>query len=263
MTDALAALETDVEVRKLARALGTDAERFGFLAELPAEDVREFREQAAAALFDAHTPTLRRMAAASRLLPVPVLAVMAQKAFGPLLAARMAGLVEPGRGVEIAARLPTPFLADVAAELDPRRAHRIVSGVPSATAVEVTVELERRRDWITLARFVEHVPDRTAEAGVERIADASLLRVAVMLDDKTRADALVARLPRHRKAGIVSAADEHGLWPELFAVLSRLGDEVVEPLADAATELPPEVLSRASTEASRLGVDHTAFRRES
>ncbi|MFD2397038.1 hypothetical protein ACFSVJ_09810 [Prauserella oleivorans] len=105
MSDALDRLSAHAEVLKLARVLGEDPDRFGFLLDVPAGDIRVLRGQVTEALHGAHLPVLRRLAGASRLLPAPVLAVMAEKAFGALLSARIAGLVDADRGADIAGRL--------------------------------------------------------------------------------------------------------------------------------------------------------------
>ena len=123
------------EILKLARVLDVEAERLEYLARVDADDLRAFREQVTDALFDAHVSVLQRMALAARLLPAPVLAKIAEKVFGPLLCARIAGLVDVGRGVDVAKRLQPRFLAEVAADLDPRRASAIISRIPDRKSV--------------------------------------------------------------------------------------------------------------------------------
>ncbi|GLY71072.1 hypothetical protein [Amycolatopsis taiwanensis] len=191
----------EAEIRKLARLLGAPPERFGYLRKVPPAELRRFREQTSAALFDAHAGPLRRMAAASRLLPGPVLARMAELAFGPLLSARIAGLVDPAQGVEIARRLSPAFLADVAAELDPRRASGIVAGLPKPLMTAVAAELARREDWVTVARFVDHLPESAIEAGLQFVPDSALAEIIALLDDPERVTRLLPPLPRDHLAG--------------------------------------------------------------
>lgn len=191
-------MSSDAEIRKLAHVLGVSPERFDYLREVPAADVRLLRDQMTSALFDAHLGVLERMAGASRLLPSPLLAKMAEKVFGPLLSARIAGLVDAGRGVDIAKRLAPSFLADVAAELDPRRAAGIIAGLPAPVVVTVARELARREDWITIARFVDTLPERTIMASLEVIPDEALPRVAEMLDDPARVHYVLDLLPEDR-----------------------------------------------------------------
>lgn len=88
---------------------------------------------------------MKRMAAASRLLPAPVLAKIAEKVFGPLLCARIAGMIEPGKATDVAVRLPVGFLTDLAVELDPRRSHRVIGNIPSDTVVPIAAELTQRQ----------------------------------------------------------------------------------------------------------------------
>lgn len=185
----------DAEILKLASALKVPPQRFGYLRQVPLEDLRRFREQVTGVLFDAHLGVLQRMAAASKLLPSPLLARMAQLVFGPLLSARIAGLVDPARGVDIARRLPPAFLADVAAELDPRRASGITAGLPERVVNAVAEELVRREDWVTVARFVDHLPGSTIVASLEFIPDAALSHIAALLDDPARIAYLVSLLP--------------------------------------------------------------------
>ncbi|NKQ57646.1 hypothetical protein HFP15_32770 [Amycolatopsis sp. K13G38] len=189
---------TDAEIRKLARVLGVSADRFAYLRDVPQADVRRLRDQVTTTLFDAHLNVLERMAGASRLLPNPLLAKLAERVFGPLLAARIAGLVDIGRGVDIAKRLPPGFLADVAAELDPRRAAGIIAGLPEPVVVRVARELARREDWITIARFVDTLPETTIVASLDVIPDHGLPLVAEMLDEVARVAYIVDLLPDHR-----------------------------------------------------------------
>jgi hypothetical protein len=114
---------------KLARLLGREPHDLAYLERLAADDLRRLRDGVTEVLYDADAAVLRRMAAASRVLPVGVIATLAQRAFGPLLSARLAGLLDLDRAVAVAERLPPDFLADVAA---PRRRRRraAAAGLP-------------------------------------------------------------------------------------------------------------------------------------
>lgn len=189
----------DAEIRKLARLLGAPPERFDYLRKVPLDDLRRFREQTTAALFDAHRGVLRRMAAASKLLPGPVLARMAESVFGPLLSARIAGLVDTAHGVDIARRLSPGFLADVAAELDPRRAPGIIADLPRPLITAVAIELARREDWLTIARFADHLPDSVIVDSLKFVPDDALRTISALLEDPERVFRLRA-LPRGERS---------------------------------------------------------------
>lgn len=250
----LAELESRAEVLKLARLLKTPAERLDFLEQVAADDIRALREQATDVLFDANLGVLQRMAAASKLLPVSVLGRIAEKVFGPLLCARLAGLIDVARGVDVAGRLSPAFLADVAAELDPRRASRIIAGIPADTVREVAHELVGRQDWITIGRFVGHLPDGTVSATLDAVHDEALLRVAFVLDEKERIDHVVDLLPGTRFPGLAAAAAEHDLWPLTFDLLTHLSPAHQQRLTDAVADLEPGVRAQAAEQAEALGL---------
>src|SRR5437660_10323220 len=111
-----------VEIAKLARLLAVAPADLGYLAKVPASDLRALREQIEDMLFTAHGQALSRIATASKVLPAGLVAVIGERAFGPLLCARLAGMLEPSRAVDIASRMPAPFLAQLVVHLDPRRA---------------------------------------------------------------------------------------------------------------------------------------------
>jgi hypothetical protein len=231
---------SQAEILKLARVLGTSPERLAYLERVDAAELQVFREQVTDTLFDANLAVLERMAMASRLLPSPVLAKIAEKVFGPLLCARIAGLVDVSRGVEVAKRLKTPFLTDVAAELDPRRASAIITKIPLDTVVAVAGELVRREDWITVGRFVGHLPDPTVRACLDIIGDAALLRIAFVLDDKDRLDHVVSLLPEDRFRRLLRVAvDDKDLWAPALDLLTHLSEERVAQWHHLISELPP------------------------
>jgi hypothetical protein len=234
------------EILKLARVLDVPPESLDYLARVDADDLQAFREQVTDSLFDAHLTVLERMALAARLIPAPILAKIAEQVFGPLLCARIAGLVDVSRGVEVAKRLEPQFLAEVATQLDPRRASAIIARIPLDTVVAVAAELARREDWITLGRFVGHLPDETVRRSLDVVDDAGLLRIAFVLDDKRRIGHVMSLLPDGRLARLITAAGaDEELWAPALDMLAHLGVKqraAVLPLLDA---LPDGLRARA------------------
>lgn len=245
-------LEAHSETLKIARLLDSTAEELSFLTELPPDELRVFREQVTSTLFDAHHGVLQRMAAASKLLPTPVLAKIAERVFGPLLCARMAGLVETSRGVDVATRLSPSFLADVAAELDPRRASDIITRIPTALVRGVAAELVRRADWIAIGQFVDNLPSPALRAGLDEIDDAALLRIAFVLDHKDNMDDLVDLLDQERLTGIVRQAAYTHQWLAAFDLLAHLGNRNAERLVTAFDTLD----ARTRAEAAKTAREH-------
>lgn len=238
-------LAAQAEILKLARVLGADPARFGYLEKVDPRELQKLRDQVTDVLFDTNLVALQRMAGASKLIPGPILAKIAEKVFGPLLCARVAGVVEPSRGIDIAKRLSPAFLADVAVELDPRRTTEIIAGIPTRMIAGVAGELIRREDWITIGRFVGHLPDATVSASLQVIPNPALLQVAFVLDDKSRIENIIGLLPGSRFDGIVRAAADQDLWSPLLDLLDHLRPETRAKLLAQFAALPAELRERA------------------
>jgi hypothetical protein len=184
---------------KLARLLGRDPADLAYLERLPPDDVRRVRDSVTALLYDADADSLRRMAAAGRLLPSGLIATLAERAFGPLLSARLAGLLDLDRAVDVAGRLPPPFLADVAGELDPRRASTLIARISPQLIGQITAELARRRDYVTMGRFVGHLGDDALAAALTVLDAAALVEVSFLLEGAEQLERLDGHLsPAHR-----------------------------------------------------------------
>jgi hypothetical protein len=222
MNDSLAAR---AEILKLARLLQRDPATLEYLQVVPPDDIRALREQVTDVLFTAHGQALARLATASRLLPIGLVATIGERAFGPILAARITGLLDPSRAVEMAARMPVSFLADVAIELDPRRASGVISRIPAERVAEITAELVRRGEHVTMGRFVGHLAPDAVVAAAEVMDDQALLHVAFVLESKDSICMLVGVLAPERLKGIARAAEGAGLWAEALDLLAHLDPE--------------------------------------
>ena len=234
-------LEGHAEVLKLARLLGADPERFAYLEALQPADVRALRERATVRLYEGDR-RLHRVALAARIPPVPMTAWIAQHLFGPLLCARVAGLLDVGRAVGIAKRLAPDFIADLAIQLDPRRARDIIFALPPALVGEVAQVLTRRGEWIVMGRFVGHMPDASLQAAFDVIDDSGLLRISYFVEEKDQLDHVVRLLDTDRVRGAIRSANEHDLWPQALDLLTRVSPEQAGSLADLAAQDEDDVL---------------------
>ncbi|MFC9436303.1 hypothetical protein [Nocardia sp. NPDC057030] len=230
------------ETIKLARLLDlSDPAALDFLDGLSPEAIRSFRERATDLLFDRDAARMKRVAAATKLVPTAISAKAAERAFGPVLCAAVAGSVEPSRAVDIAKALPARFLAETAIQLDPRRTADIIAAVPATLVVEVARELLRQNDHVTMSRFVGVVPEKSMRAAVPVLGDADLLRVGFLMEDKSALDRLLA-LVTDRLAGVIRTAHEEDLWAEGIDLLDSVGHENRAALGDIAAGLGGEVL---------------------
>jgi hypothetical protein len=212
------------EVLKLARLLRRDPESLRYLEQLDPEDLRLLREQVTEMLFSAHAGALGRLALASKLLPVGVIASIAERALGPVITARIAGMLEPSRAVEVAAKLPGPFLADVATEIDPRRAGDVIALVPPERIVEVTRELVERLEHVTIGRFVGRLSAAARLAALAVIDPATLVQVAFVVEDEPGLHQLFEDVPPEHRRELIEAAAGAGLAGQLLQLVSGLPD---------------------------------------
>jgi hypothetical protein len=235
--------QADIEIVKLARLLRTDPEEIAYLRDVDWQDIRDVREQASATMFDADRQQLQRVASATKLVPSKVTAAIGERAFGALLAARVTGLIEPSRAVDIAGHLPTPFLAEVAAQLDPRRASRVIAEIPARQIASITQELTQRGDHVTMGRFVGHLSEAALKAALANVDDESLLHTAYVVESKGSLGALVAIIPDARLHDILRTADECDLWREALDVLRHVSDDQRGRLGDIAAAQEDDVLA--------------------
>jgi hypothetical protein len=229
--------ESRAEVLKLARLLGRDPRQLEYLQQLPTAEIRQLREQVTEMLFAVHGHAFTRLAAAGRIMPATLVAFMAQHVFGPVLAARIAGVLDPRHAVDVAARLPTPFLADLALHIDPRRASEVIARIPPRQAAQITRELVQRGEYVTLAGFVGHLPDEAIVAALELIDDAMLVQIAFVLEHKERVGHLIGLLPSERLDGVVAAAAGASYWLEALMLLAELDEPLQATLVGRVAAL--------------------------
>lgn len=253
----MSTLAQRAEVLKLARVLGTPPSQLEYLHKLDAEVIRGLREQASATLFDADRKLFQRIAATTKLLPASLIAVIAEKAIGPLLCARTTGLLPPERAVEISRRLKADFLADLCIELDPRSARDVIAAMPGDRIVEVSRELARRGEYITMGRFVDCLDDDAIRATMADLRDdEALLRIGFFVEDKQRLSDIIDLLPRERLLNIVrvAAGGDAELWPEALAMINSIDEAQRRQMANLAAELEEAAIVRMieSTQAQEL-----------
>jgi hypothetical protein len=210
-------LEVDAEIQRIARLLGLAPAELEYLRELSSPELRTLRGQVTATLFDA-SGALSQLASATKILPAGVAASLAEKHFGPTLTARIAGLVDVDRAVEIAGRLPIAFLAQVGAELDPRRVAAILAKIPPDTIAAVAGELIAAEQWVAMGTFYGFLPDASISAAMAMADAHALLQISMMLDDKSRLANVLEIAGSERLEEVAAAAEAEGLTEQLRAL---------------------------------------------
>ena len=245
------------ELVKLARVLDLEPDVLAQLA-LDASNLRAVREALSASLFDASRPTLARVAKASKLLPNGTAARVGEHVFGPLLCARIVGLLAPDHAIDLTLRMPDGFLADTSAQLDPRQAEQLVRAIPPDRVVAIAGLLVARSDFVTLARFVDYLATDTIAAVIASIPDElALLHIATFVESKSRLAELIGLIPQDRLRAMIAAvgAAPCELWLEALALASQLDNHWKQTIGDLAAELDPSVLETMVSTAR----EHTAW----
>lgn len=247
-------LEARAETQKLARLLHAGESELAFVAELPPGAVREFRGLATDHLHSASAEAMRIVAAAARVLPGAVVALIAQRAFGPLLTARAAASVDPGKAREVVRRLPAEFVADVAVHIDPRRVAGLLRDIEVPTVVAVGRILAARGEYVSMGQFLSYLPAQALAASIEVLPPEVILRTAFVLEDKARVDETIALLgPARLQAVIACAAREH-LWPEALDLLGHLSEARRAPIAQIVAGLAPAEVAELVRAVSDAGL---------
>jgi hypothetical protein len=244
MSRATDAVQARAEILKLGQMLDRDPASLDYLQAVPLRDLRELRAQITDVLWSADGAFVGKVAAAAKLLPATLSATIGERAFGAVFCAQLAARLEPSRAVDVATKLPTPFLADVAVALDPRRTSAVIAGIPADRIAEITAELVRRGEYVTMGQFVGHLNDDALRAAVGVMDDAVLLQVGFVLEDKAGLDRLVALLPDGRMDGIIAAAAEENLWLEALDLLAHLAAGQRRQIIASAGALDEETLER-------------------
>lgn len=249
-------LLTRAGLTRLARVLGAPESAVQFLAGRDHLELRLLEDRVSAALFDEHRTALQRIADASRLLPASLVAKMSELVFGPMLSARVSGLMPPDRAIEVAGRLRTKFLADVTIQLDPRSASELLARMPARIVVDVAELLLQRGEYVTMGRFVDDLPDAAIRAVLERVQDdGALVRIAGYVERRERVMELVEMIPADRLRRVVAAAATGPEEVQLsgLVMMSQLSARQQGRIGDIAIALGAETVQALVAAASRAG----------
>ena len=241
-----ALLARRAEILKLERLLGTTPGAFNFLEKIDAPAIRALREQMTGVLFDSDRAALQKVAAATKITPTAIAAVIAEKALGPLLCARVAALLPADKAIDISRRLSPDFLAEVCLHLDPRRVQEIIRGTPVSLVVAVSKRLEQQREFVTMARFVDALTLDAIKAVMAETDDVeALLRTAFFVENPARNNELIALLPKAKLKRLVQVSTTSAeLWVTGLGLMELLTPQWRGEMGALAAELDAAALER-------------------
>jgi hypothetical protein len=250
----VADLLTRAELVKLSRILGTTEQAVAFLASRGHLELRELETRISRALFDQHRVAFQRLVDASKLLPASLIAKMSELVFGPMLSARVAGLMPIERAIEVASRLRLKFRVDVTIQLDPRSASDLLARMPTPIVVEVAHELMQRKEYVTMGRFVDDLSDEAIRAVMTDVTDdAALVRIAGYVERRERLNDLIAMVPAARLPRVVAAvaAGPADLQDAGLIMMSQLDPKLQGRIGDVAVGLGAPTVTALVNAASR------------
>lgn len=233
------------ELVKLARTLGIETTKLEFLPAIDPMDLRALRHRITHTLFDQHLRLFQRLADAGRLLPAGVNALISEKVFGPMLSARVAGLLSPNKALEISGKLSFEFQADLCLTLDPRSAPDLLRSMPVKNVVGVARVLMARGEYITMARFVDCLSDAAIKSVVDDTQnDEALLRIGFYVESADRLSHAISLIPDARLEALIrsSVTGDPELQQAAAALISTVDAAQKTRLAEAAANLDPETL---------------------
>lgn len=240
-------LAARAEVVKLAHALGEHESDLAFLLALAPDELRRFRVVFEELLFGQETRLLHRAGKLARWLPRGLLVWLCRWLLGPRLTARLASELPAHRAADVVMRLPPDFVARATAMVDPRRVRDVMQRMSIESVVRVARSLLRRRDYLTLGRVVEFLPDAAIRAVEAEIVDeGDLLRIAFHTESRNRMDHLVHLMPEEKlRAAILVIRDpsRRELWPMVFALLANVSYALKRELGELAADQGQEVLN--------------------
>lgn len=218
-----AATESRAEATKLARLLGLDGpESLAYVHGVPASELRDYRAAVTELLHDDDQALLARTADAARLLPAHTLATIGEHTLGPLICARLTGLLDPHRAVDISGHFSLDFLAQLSAELDPRRAVDVVTSMPGNRVLEIAVAMAAAGEHVAMGRFVAHLDDATLVGCIEELTDEDMLRIVFVLEGKQRLDHVLELVGLERTQRMLDGAESIGLSEEALDLRDHL-----------------------------------------
>jgi hypothetical protein len=250
-------LLTRAELVKLSRVLGAKEADVAFLAGLGHLELRKLQDRISNALFDEYRGAFQRLADASRLLPASLVAKLSELVFGPVISARVSGLMPPERAIEVATKLKTKFLADVTMQLDPRSASELLAIMPTRIVIEVATLLLERREYVTMGRFVDDLTDEAIRAVTDSLGDdQALVRIGSFVERPERLNELVQLLGADRIKRVVAAvaSGPEDLQAAGLAMVSQFTHKQLARFGEAAIALGPKVLNGLIGAAQREGV---------
>lgn len=247
------------ELIKLARLSRCAPESLDFLKSLDVATLRKLRESVAYLVVEDHRKFFSRVVVASKLLPMPLLALIGERSLGPLLCARVAGEMPVPRAIDIAKHFNPPFMAKTALYMETQKICDMTAALPIARVIAVTHELIAMREFIILGDLVDCLPLNLVSKVLATIHNGeALLRSAFYVENPERLVAMLDVLTDSTLRSLIrTAADEKlDLWPHALTLMSVVPVVWQEKLVNMAVDDDDETLASMVSGVARHDLWH-------
>ncbi|MFJ9369749.1 hypothetical protein ACIRRA_35775 [Nocardia sp. NPDC101769] len=213
MSTSTAQAETQAEIRKVARLLAVEPDHLSYLSTIPDSDLRDVRNRIARILVESNRALIEQFVTGSAIAPTSVMVRTFCWTNSPLFTGRVAGTIEIGKAVRLAAKLPPYFLAASTAHVPADRFVSIIGSLPQQLIRLVAEESARYGDWVTLADLVSAIPENLMQQIIADFGEDALVESTFLMAPDRRRE-VIHRTPLARMAEIIRFVARGGRWDQ-------------------------------------------------
>ena len=248
-------MDRHTEGRRLAQAMHKQSEELAYLDALDAEGLHRLRLILQNRIIDEFSGVFERMAAASKISPDSLSALLCKKVFGPTLSANMSYFIAVPKAIKLMNHFDADFLSAVACDIVPERAQALLEGIPVDMMREVTRKLLKSSEYHVMGGFTDQLPEaKVLELMKEIETPIDCLRVSFYAQNKARIAKLTLGFDEAFLRELVHAAyTSEELIEEVGLITAEMGDSDQQRMAKLSDELDPGYREQARGLANKLG----------
>ncbi len=188
------------QLARIAKVLGVEIADLQGLGAVPDADLHTLHDQMSVTVHGDDAHRFAGIAALSSSLPGATAAKIAEKFLPPVLAARVAELLEPERVRDLVSRISVPYLADIALALDPVGSRDVLRAIPPERIAEVTVELCARQEYVGMVELMDALTIEGLTAALLAPGSHHLEAIAPLVERSADLEQVVAQFPEELAA---------------------------------------------------------------
>ena len=168
-------------------------------------------------------PFLSLMLMLQRITPLPITVLLVTRVLGPQRCARMAPHMRSDDLLALTLRLPPAFTARVATHLHPRLISTTLRAMPDQLHLEIGRALMAIPDYLTTARFADHLTENQIRAFIVSLNDPEgIVSIAPHLEDPQRVITVARRFSDAYLLRLLRAGCDQGRYELTAQVLQDM-----------------------------------------